>query len=307
MKLPFLRPVVPPHVFCLLAEGVTYARVRREPPRGFSEARHFLYPANSLGAGASGTPLFTREAIAEAVEAGRRVSAGRLSRASVVFPDSWARMLPVDFDTLPDTPEAVRDVALWKLKKLLPGVTAELSVLFREMPSTGEEKRLLVAAAPAETLHSIEQAFDAAGVRVGALTPASLALFEGLAPALAAAAQGDYALVHRSPGSFVFLVARNGEPLFFRQRPEEAQEPDGHDQEVRLSLSYYTEKLKGPGLSQVYIHDGLPGEELASVSSFSRKPVRLAGRLFEADADFDARVAARPELLPGFAAVYGGP
>lgn len=286
---------------------MTYARVRREPPRGFAEARHFLYPANSLGAGASGTPLFTREAISEAVQAGRRLSEGRLSRASVVFPDSWARLLPVDFDTLPNSPEAVREVVLWRLKKLLPGVTSQLSVLFREMPSGGEEKRLLVAAAPAETLHSIEQAFDAAGVRVGALVPASLALFEGLAPALGAAAKGDYALAHRSPGSFVFLVARESAPLFFRQRPEDSQEADGHDQEVRLSLTYYTEKLKGSGLSEIFVHDGLPGEELKNISSFPRKPVALSGRLFEADADFDARVAARPELLPGFAAVFDQP
>jgi len=306
VKLPFLGPVVPPHVFCLLAEGVTYARVRREAPRGFAQARHFLYPANSLGAGASGTPLFTREAVAEAIEAGRRASGERLSRASVVFPDSWARMLPIDFDTLPESPEAIRDVVLWKLKKLLPGVSGELSVVFREMPPAGEGKRLLVAAAPAETLHSIEQSFQGAGVRVGALTPASLALFEGLSPVLAASAQGDYALVHRTAGSFVFLVARDGLPLFFRQRPSEAGEED-HDQEVRLSLSYYADKLKGAGLSAVYVHDALPGRPLVSPSTFPRRPVPLTGRLFEADADFDARLAARPELLPGFAAVAGAP
>jgi hypothetical protein len=33
--------------------------------------------------------------------------------------------------------------------------------------------------------------------------------------------------------------------------------------------------------------------------------VPLSGRLFAADAGFDERIAARPELLPGFAAVYG--
>ena len=48
MRLPFLAPVVPPHVFCLLEDGVTYARIRRDPA-GFEEARHFRYPANSVG------------------------------------------------------------------------------------------------------------------------------------------------------------------------------------------------------------------------------------------------------------------
>src|SRR5262252_10329558 len=167
MTIPFLASVVPPHVFCLRAEGVTYASVRRESPAGFAQSRHFAYPPNTVGVGAAGTPLLSREAIAESVEAGRRLSEGRLSRASVVFPDAWARMLPIEFDSIPDTEPAVREMVLWKLKKLLPGVTSELTVVFREMTAVGEGKRLLVAAAPTETLVSIEKSFESVGVRVG--------------------------------------------------------------------------------------------------------------------------------------------
>jgi hypothetical protein len=304
MKLPFLSSVVPPHVFALGAGGVTYGRVRREPAPGFAHTRFASYPPNALGTGASGTPLFSREAIAEAVEAGRSQAGGRLHRASVVFPDEWARMLPIDFETLPQDSAAVHDMVVWKLKKLLPGVTADLAVVFRDMPPLAEERRLLVAAAPSDTLRSIEVAFEAAGVRIGALAPASLALFEGLAPLLSARASGDYAIMHRSAGSFVFLVARGSVPLFFRQRPVEAEQGD-HEQEIRLSLSYYAEKLKGEGLGAVYVHDALPREELDAASAFPRPPVPLSGRLLGADGDFDARIAARPELLPAFAAVYG--
>lgn len=303
MKIPFLRPVTPPHVFCLSSDGVTYASVRRDPPRGFVSARRFLYPANTVGVGAAGIPLLTREAVAEAVEMGRRVAEGRLSRASVVFPDSWARILPIDFDTVPDSDEAAREMVLWKLKKLLPGITAELTVVFRQMALAGEEHRLLVAAAPAETLRSIEQSFESAGVRVGALGPASLVLFEGLSPTLSARAQGDYALVHRAADSFVLVVARDSAPIFFRQRPSEAEAED-HDQEVRLSLSYYAEKLKGTGISAVFVHDAAPGQALAA-DSFPVPPQPLSGRLFEAERGFDERVAAHPELMAGFAAVYG--
>jgi hypothetical protein len=35
------------------------------------------------------------------------------------------------------------------------------------------------------------------------------------------------------------------------------------------------------------------------------RPVKIDGRLFEADPGFDEKIAARPELLAGFAAVYG--
>lgn len=304
MKLPFLPSVVSPHVFCLLADGATWAHVRREPVPGFVDSRHFAYPASTLGAGASGTPLFSREAIADVVEAARKLSGGRLSRASVVFPDSWARILPIDFDTLPQSEGAVREMVLWKLKKLLPGISEALSVVFEEMPGAGEgERRLLVAAAPSETLRSIEQSFENVGVRVGALAPASLVLFEGFSPVLGPLAGGDYALLHRSPGSFVLVIARDGSPVFFRQRPEEEIEED-QEQEVRLSLSYYFEKLHGAGLSAVYVHDAAPGRELASVSAFPVKAVRLSGKLFSAERGFDERIAARPELLSAFAAVH---
>jgi hypothetical protein len=305
MRVPFLKPVVPPHVFSLLADGVTWAHVRREPTPGFVDTRHFAYPPNTLGAGPSGTPLFTREAVVDIVDSARKLSGGRLSRASVVFPDSWARILPIEFDTLPQSEEAVRDMVLWKLKKLLPGISEELSVVFEQMPRVGEgEIRLLVAAAPMELLRSIEQSFESVGVRVGSLTPASLALFEGLSPVLAPLAGGDYGLLHRSAGSLVFVIARNGSPVFFRQRPDDEGDED-QDQEVRLSLSYYLEKLHGSGLSAVYVHDATPARELASASALPVTPTPISGKLFSADLGFDDRVTARPELLPAFAAVFG--
>jgi hypothetical protein len=306
MRVPLLPPVVPPHVFSLLVDGVTWAHVRRDPSPGFVETRHFEYPPNTLGAGPTGTPLFSREAVAGAVDAARKLSGGRLAKASVVFPDSWARILPIDFDTLPESEDAVRDMVLWKLKKLLPGISEDLSVVFEEMPRVGEggEIRLLVAAAPTELLRSIEQSFESVGVRVGALTPASLALFEGLSSVLAPLAGGDYGLLHRSAGSLVFVIARDGSPVFFRQRPDDEGEED-QDQEVRLSLSYYLEKLHGTGLSAVFVHDATPARELASTSALPVKPTPISGKLFSADRSFDERITARPELLPAFAAVFG--
>ena len=301
MKLPFWGPVVPPHVFCLLPESVTYAQVRRESPPGIAQSRSFAYPAGTVRAGAGAARLFTREAVAESVEAARRLSDGRLSRASVVFPDSWARILPIEFDELPEDADAVRSMAIWKLKKLLPASTAELSVTYREMPPVGESRRLLVAAASQEMLQSIEESFDSVGVRVGALAPQSLTLFDGFSARLTALTGGDWALVHRCGGSFVFAVSSQGKPILFRQRP--AGEDGARDEEVRLSLSYYSEKLHGKGLAAVYIHDEVSGDGLAA--GFPVQPVKLGSRFLGADPALDDRVAARPELLAAFAAVWG--
>lgn len=303
MKLPFLGPVVPPHVFCLRADGVTYAQVRLTSPAGIAQSRFFAYPAGTVTKGPGGTPLFSREALIEAVEAARRLSDGKLSRASVVFPDAWARILPIEFDTLPDSPEEAQSMVAWKLKKLLPHETAELTTVLRSMPPVGEGGRLLVAAAPTGMLVSIEKSFESAGVRVGSLVCESLSLFEGLGPRLTAQTPGDWALVHRSPGSFVFAVSSKGRPVLFRQRPN-GEDGDGHDQELRLSLSYYTEKLKGSGIAAVYVHEGVPGSAWEG-AAFPVAPAPLSAKLFAADGALDERVAARPELMAAFAAVYG--
>jgi hypothetical protein len=303
MKIPFFKPVVPPHVFCLLDEGVTYARVREEDPAGFAETRHFRYPAGSLGGPSGGAPLVTREALAEAVKAARALSGGRLTRASVVYPDSWARILPIELEALPSDRAAGTEMVLWKLKKLLPSLTGDVALVYEPMPVLSEEKRVLAAATARAAVEAIERSFEELGVRIGYLAPASLALFEGLAPALSSAAGGDYALLHRSGGALSFFIARGSAPIFFRQRPPGADEDQ--DQEARLSLSYYAERLKGPGIRAVYVHDESPERDLEKVSAFPVAPVAVSGRLLGADAGFDERVRARPELLAGFAAVHG--
>ena len=162
-------------------------------------------------------PLLTREAIAEAVKAARALSDGRLTRASVVYPDSWARILPVELESLPSDRAAGIEMVGWKLKKLLPGAAAELAIVYEPMPvALGREARALAAATARAVIEAIERAFEEHGVRVGYLAPASLALFEGLSSSLAAAAAGDYALLHRSGGAVSFFIGRGGEPIFFR-------------------------------------------------------------------------------------------
>jgi len=301
LKLPFLNSVVPPHVFSLLEEGVTYARVRAGNPSGFEESRHFRYPAGPFAAGS--VARLTREALSESVRAARALAGGKLTRASVVYPDAWARILPVELETLPTNDDAGREMVAWKLKKLLPASATEMSVVWRAMPVVSDEKRVLIAASPRETLESIENSFEELGVRIGYLAPASLALFEGVAALLARDASKDYGLLHRSPTGTAFFIARGGEALFYRQRPVDDDDPD---REARLSLSYYAEKLKGPGLAAVYVHDEMPGRLLEKVSAFPIAPVPLSAKVLPVDTDFDTRVESRPELMAAYAAVAAG-
>src|SRR5262249_11336463 len=82
------------------------------------------------------------------------------------------------------------EMVLWKLRKLLPALSADVALVYAPMPVLGDEKRVLAAATSRAAIEAIEHSFEDLGVRIGYLAPSSLALFEGLAPALSEAAGG---------------------------------------------------------------------------------------------------------------------
>ncbi len=175
------------------------------------------------------------------------------------------------------------------------------------MPKAGErgQLRLLVAAAPAEMLRSIEQSFEAPAF--GSASSRRRASSSSRVFAAAPPARGR-GLRPPPPLSGVARLRHRAQrkSVFFRQRPEEeGEQEEDQAQEVRLSLSYYFEKLHGGELSAVFVHDAAPGRELVSASALPVRPTRISGSLFSADRGFDERVAARPELLAAFAAVHG--
>ena len=298
MKFPFLGPVVPPHVFCLLDEGVTYARVRQGDPTGFAEARHFRYPAGSLGGPSAGVPLLTREAIAEAVKAARALSEGRLTRASVVYPDSWARILPVELESLPTDRAAGVEMVELEAQEAAAGrgggprgrLRAHAGALGREArPRRGDGPRG----------HRGDRARVRRARRAGRIPRARFArpLRGSLGLALGRGRRGTTrCCTVRAERSLSSSAAA-------RSRSSSGPGPPGadedQDREARLSLSYYAERLKGPGIRAVFVHDESPGGELAKVSAFPVSPQSVSGRLLGADEGFDERIAARPELLAG--------
>ena len=303
---------MPPHVFCLLADGVTYARVRRTSRAGFAEARHFRYPG---GLARRPRPRarrsLTREAIAEAVKAARALAGGparRAPRSSSPTPGrgscrSSSRRCPTDRRRPGrDGPLEAEEAPARAPRRSSRSPTSRCRCSRTRSASSSRRRR-------ATTIEAIERAFEEPGVRVGYLAPASLALFEGLAPSLAAAAAGDYALLHRSARrALVLHRARGGEPIFFRPAAARGRRRGPRPRGAPLALLLRGE-AEGPGpLGRLRPRRARPGGELAEGDRVPRRRrARSRAALLGADAGFDERVAARPELLAGFAAVYGEP
>lgn len=296
-------PVVPPDAFALTDAGTTFVRAARGPRPGVELLRHFDHAPGAFTLGSVGTPVFSPDAFAPVVEASRRAVNGGLRRAGVTFPDAWARTMTLDFDVLPSGQRERTEMVHWKIKKLLPGKVDELEIAFAEIPKGGNGVRLLVSAAPRETLRSIEAAFSASGVRVGRLEPATLALFNGLDRRLGAAARGDYLFLHRSRGATSLLIARSGRPLFYRQKST-AHDPVDDLQEIRLSLSYYAESFGEAAPPALFVLDeGSPGAaEFPDLEALQATPVSV--ELLDVDPSVGLHARAHPESLAAAASAW---
>jgi hypothetical protein len=296
-------PVVPPDAFALTDAGTTYVRVSREARPGVELLRHFDHAPGSFTLGSIGTPVFAPDAFAPIVEAARRAGNGRLRRAGVTFPDAWARTMTLDFDLLPSGRKERAEMVHWKIKKLLPGKVDELEVAFAEIPKAGEGARLLVSAAPRETLRSIESGFAAAGVRVGRLEPATLALFNGLDRRLAAAARGDYLFLHRSRGATSLLIARSGRPLFYRQKST-SHDPVDDVQEIRLSLSYYAESFGEAAPPALFVLDEAALGAAAYPDLDPLPATAVSAEILDVDPSVALHARAHPESLAAAASAW---
>lgn len=325
-------PVVPADAFAITAKGATYVHVARGERASVSAAGHLDFPAGSSVPGTLGAPVFSATAFTTLAAAARKLVAGRISRAGVAFPDSWARTITLDFDLLPANRRERTEMVAWKVKKLLPGRPDGVEISFHEIPparaslappenpdakdseeSKGsalppapvQEKRspvrLLVCATPRETLHSIEAAFSHVGIRVGRLLPATLALFDGFDRRLARAARGDYLLLHRAEGTISLLIARDGLPLFYRQKSS-AQEDTDISQELRLSLVYYNENFGEGKTPPLFVCDEENGEGTLLVSS-PLSARRFSPELLETDETLGVQAASRPDLWTAAAVV----
>ncbi len=296
------RPVVPPDAFGLTDAGATWIRLSEGDRAGIAMLRHFDFAPDAFTLGGFGTPVFAPDAFAAIVTAARRAVPGALRRASVVVPDAWVRTMTLDFDLLPPGRKERAEMVHWKLKKLLPGRVDDLDVAFAEIAKAGETgARLLVSASPRETLRSLESAFAGAGVRVGRLQPATIALFNGLDKRLARAAGGDYMLLHRSRGASSLLIARNGTPLFYRQKSTAVDASDDL-QEIRLSLSYYKETFGGTTAPPpLFVLDEAAGDApYAELETLA--PTALGAEVLDADASLALHAKAHPEVFAATAA-----
>lgn len=99
----------------------------------------------------------------------------RTNDITLVVPDSAARVLLLDFDSLPSRVAEALPVVRFRLKKLLPFEADDAAVSYQIMSSEKNLVRVVAAAMPREVLDEYELAVRDAGYEPGAVLPSTLA------------------------------------------------------------------------------------------------------------------------------------
>lgn len=137
---------------------------------------------------------------------------GKLRDVSLIVPDGAARVLLLDFDTLPADAEEALAVIRFRLAKLLPFPVDAAQVSYQVMTERTRQLQVLTVAIPYQVLAEYEAVVRDAGFEPGAVLPSTLAV----AAAVDDAAQTAALVVNTSAGAMTTAILRRGELLLHR-------------------------------------------------------------------------------------------
>ena len=173
-----------PRLACeLRPEGVVAAR-GTSPDGVLTALAQAPLPAGALVPGLKAGNLPNRQVVLAALRRSLDTLATRGAERSryitVIVPDLCARVLLLDFDTLPSRLADALPIVRFRLKKLLPFDVDHALVSFQIMRSERNLLRVLAVAIPNEVLAEYESLVIEAGLQPGVVLPSTLAALAGL-------------------------------------------------------------------------------------------------------------------------------
>jgi hypothetical protein len=231
-----VRTPRPAHVFALDEGGMIYGRHGRQRDALERVERQGMAPG-WYQLGPVGVLQIERQPVADALAALLPQLDPRPTRASVVVPNGWVRYLVLDLEALPRQREEAEDVLRWRLKKLLPCRPEDVRLDYLPLGRAG---RVFVELALDRPLAALEGAFESAGVAVGCIEPAVMAL-TALVPAEAQPAL----LVVVEERTFALVVMAHDRVLLARQKSlpgDEQRAGQQLSQELARTLAHVREQ-----------------------------------------------------------------
>lgn len=229
-------------------------------------ARVQAYGVEPLPAGAVAASLGTRNIHdRDAVVGALRVVLGRLgtraARVALVVPDLVGKVSVVRFERVPGRRDDLDQLVRWQIRKALPFPVEDACVSYTAGRRAPEGSEFIVVAARRDVVAEYEDVCAAAGAYAGLvelstfsvlnLTLATIAQPTGL-PDVAKA--DDWLVVHMRPEYTSIAILRDGDLIFFRNRPEGDEET--LTDVVHQTVMYHQDRLAGQGFGRVLLGGG---------------------------------------------------
>jgi hypothetical protein len=251
---------------------------------------------------------------------GRAVRAGGIKpgKASLIIPDSAARVWLLQLPELPRAHQAMLEMIRWKVKRSVPYRIEDAAITWQVLsrPTASQPGSVLAGLLPRATIAQYESLMLEEGLKVGLVDLSSFNIYNLLRRLAGGenSGQGDYACINATKGYFTLMIFRRGELIFYRCKSHPTGEGAAPDDRARMfrrelaaSLSYYTEKLKGVTLSRTVgrIADPDLAESVETLSSLGFAPMEPfdPSKFARFPENLDAQTALT--LLPALGAALG--
>jgi type IV pilus assembly protein PilM len=228
-----------PKVACeIRPEGVVAGRSGKK--HGEMVVAFSPLPEGAVASGLKVPNLVNAPAVKAALESALGDINARTKEVTLVVPDAAARVLLLDFDTLPAKQSEALAVVRFRLRKMVPFDVETAAVSYQVMAEKNDQLSVLVTVMPGDVLDEYESALRDAGYEPGAVLPSTVAA--------AAAIEGDSAtlMVNRAGASVTTAVTQGDEMLLHRSMDLPA-EPQAREEEmaqaVITALAWYEDTL----------------------------------------------------------------
>jgi len=270
---------VPPHVFAVEPRRLCYGQFTRAGQGfRFRAWREVPLPGDAFHAGILGGPLRDPRAFGETLARLIGELPGAVKEASLVLTDPWLRVTFSEVGELPRGAEQRDEVLRWKLKRLVPFRVDELRISAVEvapLATQAEPRRLILGFAVEQLLAQLEEAFEAAGVRIGQITNRSLATIAAVASPAGPPGQspdGDeppargaidgaplfWALLLVEEAGYTLAFVRGAEPVLHRFKGFAGSLPEAArssfvSRDLKLTRDFLDEQFPGSRLERVVL------------------------------------------------------
>jgi len=235
-------------------------------------------PAGTVAPALTAHNILDRAAVAAAVRAALARLGSRPTRVALVIPDVAAKVSVLRFEHVPARRDDLDQLVRWQIRKSTPFPIEDACVSYAPGRRAPDGTEFVVVVARRDVVSEYEDACRDAGAYAGLVELATFSVLN-LTLAAAAPAAGDWLVVHMRPEYTSIAIVRDGDLIFFRNRPEGDEETLADV--VHQTSMYYQDRLAGQGFARVLL--GGAG--------------RAAGTVAQARRDLEERLAAPVEAI----------